>query len=383
MHFCVHSQQINKIITSKNVKVGAERTQIYLPWIKGKNVAVVANRTSMIKNTHLVDSLLNSGIKVKKIFSPEHGFRGNVDAGTSVKNYIDKKTGIPVISLYGNNKKPKECDLQGIDVIVFDIQDVGVRFYTYISTLCYVMEACAENNIPLILLDRPNPNGFYIDGPVLKKKFTSFVGLEPVPIVYGMTIAEYALMVNGEGWLKAQVKCNLKYVKIKNYKHSQLYQLPIKPSPNLPNMKAIYLYPSLALFEGTIVSVGRGTDKPFQIFGNPEIKNTKFSFIPESISGACINPPYKGIRCYGYKLTNFPDSVIINSKKIYLKWLIEMYKRLHNKSDFFNAYFDKLAGDSRLRTQIISGIKEEQIRESWQKDIKKFKKIRKKYLLYP
>jgi uncharacterized protein YbbC (DUF1343 family) len=350
--------------------------------LKGKNVAVVANYTAMIGKTHLVDSLLKSGITVKKIFCPEHGFRGLADAGESIKNSVDTKTGLPVISLYGNHLRPKAGDLKGVDIVVYDIQDVGVRFYTYISTMTYVMEACAENNIEFLVLDRPNPNGYYVDGPVLEKEFTSYVGLHPVPIVYGMTIAEYATMVNDEGWLKNGIKCKLKYVTVNNYNHSYFYILPVPPSPNLPNMNAVYLYPSLGLFEGTVMSVGRGTDYPFQVIGHPDLKSNNFSFTPESRNGA-TDPLFKGIKCNGYKLDNFANIFLKNLRSIYLYWMIATYKELPDKTKYFNSYFDQLAGTSKLRQQIIAGMSEEDIHKSWKSDIDKFKIIRKKYLLYP
>jgi uncharacterized protein YbbC (DUF1343 family) len=374
----------HKVITAKDIKVGAEKTDKYFPFLKGKNVAIVANQTSMIGNVHLVDSLLRAGIKIKKIFCCEHGFRGEKEAGEHIKSYIDAKTKLPVISLYGKNLKPQKSYLKNVDVIIFDIQDVGVRFYTYISTLHYVMQACAENNISLLVLDRPNPNGYYIDGPVLEKKYSSFVGLDPIPLVYGMTIAEYACMLNGEAWLKKGIKCDLKYVTVDNYNHTYHYILPVNPSPNLKTMDAIYLYPSLGLLEGTKISVGRGTDYPFQIIGCPDLKNTDFSFTPKSIKGECSNPPYKGIKCNGYNLSNFADNYIKNIKRIYLFWLIGTYNEVSDKSNYFkSSFFDELAGTSKLRQQIINGMSEEDIRKSWIPDIEKFKKIRKKYLLYP
>lgn len=291
--------------TSDRIIVGAERTDVYFPWLKDKRVAVITNQTSMIKNKHLLDSLLGSGFDVRKVFCPEHGFRGKAEAGEKIGNYIDKKTGIPVISLYGKNYKPKNSDLQDIDILIFDIQDVGARFYTYISTMTYAMEACAENDITFLVLDRPNPNGFYVDGPVLEKEFSSFVGLHPVPIVHGMTVAEYANMINTEGWLENKSKCRLKYVKNLNYNHTSHYILPVNPSPNLPDMTSIYLYPSLCLFEGTVVSIGRGTNKPFQLIGHPDIKNTDFFFIPESIPGVSLNPKFNGQKCFGFDLSDY------------------------------------------------------------------------------
>ena len=366
-----------------DLQVGAERTPIYYPWIAGKNVAVVANQTSMIGKVHLVDSLLAAGMKVKKVFCPEHGFRGQAEAGATLENYTDKSTGLPVVSLYGKNRKPKASDLTDIDVVIFDLQDVGARFYTYISTLHYVMEACAENNKTLIVLDRPNPNGHYVDGPVLKKEFSSFVGMDPIPIVHGLTVAEYACMVNGEGWLKNGVKCDLKYVTVFNYNHTYLYHLPIAPSPNLSDMKAIWLYPSLCLFEGTVVSVGRGTDKPFQVIGHPDLTDANIDFTPVDIPGVATDPPYEGKVCHGYDLGEFSEAFVKSAGTLYLFWLVDCYARLKDKTEFFNSYFDKLAGTDALRKQIIAGETEETIKKSWEADLATYKVMRKKYILYP
>lgn len=362
--------------------VGAERTDVYFPWLKDKRVAVITNQTSMIKNKHLLDSLLGSGFDVRKVFCPEHGFRGKAEAGEKIGNYIDKKTGIPVISLYGKNYKPKNSDLQDIDILIFDIQDVGARFYTYISTMTYAMEACAENNITFLVLDRPNPNGFYVDGPVLEKEFSSFVGLHPVPIVHGMTVAEYANMINTEGWLENKSKCRLKYVKNLNYNHTSHYKLPVNPSPNLPDMTSIYLYPSLCLFEGTVISIGRGTNKPFQLIGHPDIKNTDFFFIPESIPGVSLNPKFNGQKCFGFDLSDYSVDSSLDKMQLDLSWIIKIYGQYDEEDDFFNSYFNKLAGNSKLQEQIKNGDSIENIRESWKDDLDKFKKIRKKYLLY-
>jgi uncharacterized protein YbbC (DUF1343 family) len=372
----------SKTVTDDSVRNGAERTELYFPGLKGKNIAVVANHTAMIGKVHLVDSMIKAGIQVKKIFCPEHGFRGTADAGESIKNSVDSITGIPVISLFGKNYKPKSSDLKGIDIVVYDIQDVGVRFYTYISTMTYVMEACAENNIEFLVLDRPDPNGYYVDGPVLQKEYTSFVGLHPVPVVYGLTIAEYACLVNGEGWLENAVKCNLKYITVENYNHSYYYVLPLPPSPNLPDMEAVYLYPSLGLFEGTVISVGRGTDFPFQVLGHPLLKKTDFSFVPQSNFGA-KDPPYKGDTCYGYNLDNFSKVYLKNLHQMYLFWLQETYSELKDTLTYFNSYFNYLSGNAVLKQQIISGMSEDDIRKSWQDDLSKYKIIRKKYLLYP
>lgn len=360
---------------SSQVIPAAELTFDYFSLLKNKNIGVVANQTSLIGNTHLIDSLLSSGICVKRIFCPEHGFRGNADAGENVQTSKDSKTGLPVISLYGKNKKPYPADLQGLDVVVFDIQDVGVRFYTYISTLHYVMEACAENNILLLILDRPNPNANYIDGPVLKKDFHSFVGMHKVPLVYGMTIAEYAQMINGEGWLSKKIKCNMQIVKCRNYTHLTKYSLPVKPSPNLPNMQSVYLYPSLGLFEGTNVSVGRGTPFPFQVIGNPFIDSTLFYFIPKSTIGA-KNPIYQNKKCFGFDLRNSLDTVFT------LKYIIKMYNLSSNKEAFFNPFFQKLMGTDEVIPLIKAGKTEEEMKALWQTDLNNFKEIRKKYLLY-
>ncbi|MBL7890853.1 MAG: DUF1343 domain-containing protein [Bacteroidia bacterium] len=371
----------NTVKTSNDIKVGADRTSEYLPLLKGKSVAIVANQSSTIKKTHLVDSLLALGVNIKKVFCPEHGFRGLVDAGEKVNSEKDKKTGLNIISLYGKNKKPSADQLKDVDVVIFDIQDVGVRFYTYISTLHYVMEACAENKKTVIVLDRPNPNGYYIDGPVLEDQYRSFLGMHNVPLVYGMTIGEYAQMINGENWLKNAVKCDLKVIKLENYEHSDLYELPIKPSPNLPNMASVYLYPSLGLFEGTVVSVGRGTDFPFQVIGHPTLEKSNYTFTPQPKPGA-MEPKYKGQICKGFNLSDFGAEYIKNSKKIYLYWLMGTYQNTPDKATFFDQNFNYHAGNASLQHQIKEGKTEEQIRATWTEGIKKFKMMRKKYLLY-
>ncbi|MFH1319115.1 MAG: DUF1343 domain-containing protein [Bacteroidota bacterium] len=394
-------QSSENLLYNKTIKVGAERTDLYLPLLKGKSIAIIANQSSLIGNTHLVDSLLAIGVDIRKVFSPEHGFRGDADAGEHVKDYQDKKTGLPVISLYGKNIKPKSSELKDIDIMVFDIQDVGVRFYTYISTMHYSMESCAENNVQFLVLDRPNPNGFYVDGPVMEEKYRSFSGLHPVPVIHGMTMAEYARMINGQGWLKNSVKCELFHILCEGYTHKDHYQLPVKPSPNLPNMVSVYLYPTLGLFEGTVISVGRGTDMPFQVVGHPDMQKTNppssnevntsrtdgregmYTFTPRSIPGASKNPPYKGVKCYGYDLSMFGKVFIKNYKKIYLYWLTSAYESIPDKENFFNDYFDNLTGSSTMRQQIIDGVSEMEIRKTWQKDLEKFKVIRKGYLLYP
>ena len=340
----------------KKLKLGAERTESYLALLKEKKVAVVGNQTSMLGSTHLVDSLLNLGIDVVKVFSPEHGFRGKADAGAKIENEIDSKSGLPIISLYGKNKKPYSKQLEGIDILLFDIQDVGVRFYTYISTLHYVMEAAAESNIKVIVLDRPNPNGHYIDGPIREDGFESFVGMHPVPIVHGMTIGEYAKMINGEDWISK--RCDVTVIEMDNYTHDMSYDLPIKPSPNLPNARSINLYPSLCLFEGTTVSIGRGTDYPFQHFGAPYLESN-YSFTPKSGEGSRY-PKHENIKCFGTDLRfqgNFLTAINLN-------WLINSYNNCIDKERFFTNFFDTLAGTNKLRKQIISGKSEKEIKES-------------------
>lgn len=380
-----YSQQLtsidNPVKTSADIKSGADMTAKYLPLLKGKSVAVVANQSSNIRKTHLVDSLLSLHVKVKKVFCPEHGFRGQVDAGQAVSTEKDPKTGLTIVTLYGKNKKPLPEDLAGIDVVIFDIQDVGVRFYTYLSTLHYVMEACAENKKELIVLDRPNPNGYFIDGPMLEPAYKSFLGLDPVPLVYGMTIGEYAQMLNGEGWLKDGVKCNLKVIELVGYNHRDQYELPVRPSPNLPNMTSVYLYPSLGLFEGTVISVGRGTDLPFQVIGHPDIKDAPYHFTP-SPKPVAKEPKYNGQQCNGYNLVDFGTQYMKNLKKIYLFWLIGTYSSSADKEHFFDENFNFHAGNATLQQQIKDGKTEDQIRASWQTDLNAFKNIRKKYLLY-
>ncbi len=368
--------------TVNELKVGAQQTARYFSLIKDKSIAVVAHPASLVKNTHLVDTLLKSGMKVKKIFAPEHGFRGNEGAGEKFKNNIDEQTGLPVISLYGKNFKPKPEDLKDVDVVLFDLQDVGARFYTYISTLHYVMEACAENKKQLIVLDRPNPNGYFVDGPILEPKFKSFSGMHSVPIIHGMTIGEYARMVNGEKWLANGVQCNLTVIPVENYSHVDLYQLPLKPSPNLPNMSSVYLYPSLCLFEGTLVSVGRGTDKPFQQFGYPQLVGGNAMFTPHPVKGASENPMYNGQPCHGFDVSNYGEIFVKYNKKIYLYWILNLYKTCPVKDKFFNNYFNNLAGNETLQKQIKEGKSEEDIRKSWEPGLSKFKTIRKKYLIY-
>ncbi len=346
---------------------------------------MVVNQTSVIGKTHTpgIDSLARLGISITKIFGPEHGFRGTASNGAAVDDSVDPITGAPVISLYGKHFKPTPSDMQGIDLMVFDIQDVGVRFYTYLSTLHYVMEACAENHIELMILDRPNPNGFYVDGPVLDTAFRSFVGLDPLPIVHGLTIAEYAQMINGQGWLKNHQQCKLKIIKMAGYNHSLAYTLPVNPSPNLNTDRSVLFYPSICLFEGTSLSLGRGTQFPFQLLGHPSLKEKfSFSFTPVSIAGMSEDPPQKNQVCYGIDLRNFDISQLRNSKKIDILWLINLYNSFPDKAHFFNAYFTKLAGTDQLRKQIEEGKSEAEIRKSWEPALGRYKTMRKKYLLY-
>ena len=359
---------------AQKLVLAAERTNVYLNHLQNKKIGVVGNQTSMIANTHLVDSLLSLGIDVVKVFSPEHGFRGKADAGVKIEDGIDSKTGIPIISLYGNNKKPTKEQLKGIDILVFDIQDVGVRFYTYISTLHYVMEAAGESNIKVIVLDRPNPNGHYVDGPILDTAFQSFVGMHPIPIAHGMTMGEYAKMITGENWITT--RCELIVIEIENYTHNTNYDLPIKPSPNLPNARSVNLYPSLCLFEGTNISIGRGTDYPFQHFGAPYLKSN-YSFIPKSGEGSKY-PKHEDIVCFGTDL-RFQDNYLTT---INLNWIIESYKQCSEKEEFFNNFFNTLAGTDKLKKQIIAGMTVREIKASWQEGLEEFKKIRIKYLIY-
>jgi len=362
---------------------GAYQFSKYVPSLKGLKVAIVANHTSMIGNVHLVDTLLAQDVKVKKIFAPEHGFRGNAANGEHINNSIDKKSGLPIVSLYGKQKKPSSKELKGIDAIIFDMQDVGVRYYTYLTTMHYIMEACAENNISLWILDRPNPNGHYIDGPVLDPKFTqSMVGLHPIPLVHGMTLGELAMMIKGEKWISKANKLSLFVVPVKHYDHNTEYQLPIAPSPNLPTPASIILYPSLGLFEGTIMSMGRGTQWPFEVLGAPWFHEGKFQFTPNDIPGKAINPPYKGQLCKGLHLDNFAYDYLKDYQKIYLLWMLEMYKSYGSKPEFFNSFFDKLAGTPDLKKQIIEGKTEAEIRASWESKLQQFKKIRRNYLIY-
>lgn len=402
----------NKLQTSNHILPGAYQTAEYLPLLKGKRIGIFANQTSVVGNTHVVDTLKKLGVHISKIFAPEHGFRGTADAGANIKTYTDEQTGIPVVSLYGNKVKPSKQDLSDVDVLVFDIQDVGVRFYTYISSLQYFIESAIENNLPLIIFDRPNPNGFYVDGPVLDTAFKSFVGMQPVPVVYGMTIGEYAKMLLGEKWLpwKAERKQDsnisigevlgfedehtnfkLTVIKCKNYSHKCRYILPVKPSPNLPDMPSVYCYPYTCFFEGAVLSEGRGTEHPFQIFGHPDLPDSLFSFTPQKTAGAS-DPKFKDQKCFGWNIVGTNDKG--TATQLQLKWLIQAYNMFPDKNNFFlhpkkfnpqpqEFYFNKLAGNSELMQQIIAGKTEEEIRKSWQPKLDAFKQTRKKYLLYP
>jgi uncharacterized protein YbbC (DUF1343 family) len=377
-----------------SIQTGAENFSSYLPLLKNKKVGIVTNQTGIVRKFNsntvavpqnatseltkesLVDFLLDKNINLQKIYAPEHGFRGTADAGELIKDGKDTKTGLPIISLYGDNKKPKSEQLKGIDVMIFDLQDVGARFYTYISSLHYVMEACAENNIPLIVLDRPNPNGSIVDGPILEKEFTSFVGMHPIPVLHGMTIGEYALMINGEKWLKNGIQCDLKVIPCLHYNREMQYSLPVKPSPNLPNDQSINLYVSLCFFEGTNVSVGRGTEKQFQIYGSPFLSKTDYSFIPKPNFGA-KDPMHNGQLCYGEDL-----SKVSKVNRLELQWLIKAYESTSDKKVFFNSFFVKLAGTKKLQEQIEKGVSEVEIRKTWEKGLVDFMKMRNKYLIY-
>ena len=367
-------------ISNNNLQLGANRTEAYIPLLEGKRVGIVANQTSVIfkenKYIHLVDSLVSKGLTINKVFAPEHGFRGKADAGEAIKDSKDAKTGISIVSIYGKNKKPSKEQLKDIDIMLFDIQDVGARFYTYISSLHYIMEACAENKIPVIVLDRPNPNGHYIDGPLLELEHKSFVGMHPVPIVHGMTIGEYAKMINGEQWLKKGIQCELKIIPMLNYNRAMSYSLPIKPSPNLPNDKAINLYPSLCFFEGTPVSAGRGTNKQFQIFGAPELKNFNYSFTPKPNEGAKY-PKHQDKQCFGKNLTAQPKLDALE-----LKWIIEAYNNYPDQTMFFKSFFTKLAGTNKLQQQIEQGLTPDAIKATWKMDLEIYDIMRQPYLLY-
>ncbi len=379
--FFLHACRSQVYDTGKVIP-GAERTVVYFNYLADKNVALICNQSSLVGGIHLLDTLLHSDIHVTRVFSPEHGFRGNADAGAIVPDTIDPETGIGIISLYGSKKKPGKDDLKGIDILVFDIQDVGVRFYTYLTTLHYVMEACAENNLPLLVLDRPNPNGFFIDGPVLEEKFRSFVGMHKVPLVHGMTPGEYARMINSEGWLAESMQCDLKVISCLNYSHKSRVVLTTDPSPNIENMRAVYLYPSLGLLEGTVMNVGRGTDFPFQVIGHPDFPDRNFSYTPHS-NEAAQNPKYKDVTCYGIDLRNLPVDSLSEHGSVNLQWLITTYTKMNLGGKFFTGYFDLLAGTDKLRIQILNNTNLDSIRNSWTQEIEAFKAVRKNYLLYP
>lgn len=371
------------VTQTTTVVPASERIAVYHPLLANKKVALVVNQTSIVKGSHLVDTLLKLGVNIKVIFAPEHGFRGKADAGEVISDTKDTKTGLPIISIYGKKKKPSAEDLKDVDLVLFDIQDVGVRFYTYISTLHYVMESCAEFQKPLMVLDRPNPNGYFVDGEILNPAFKSFVGMHQVPTVYGMTIGEYAKMINGEGWLPNKATCDLTVIECKNYTHDSFYELPVKPSPNLPNIRSILLYPSICFFEGTTLSLGRGTEKQFQVIGHPALKSD-FSFTPMPNEGA-KEPPLKGEKCYGLDLSNMTTGSIIKDKRINLSYLIDYYKKMTDADQKYfldNNFIDKLAGSDQLRKQIIAGKSEEEIRETWKPGLEKFMMTRKKYLIY-
>jgi len=373
--FACQSESKNQ---SDKIVVGAERMSEYLDILKGKSIGLVVNQSSLVGTTHLVDTLLSEGINISKIFTPEHGFRGDKDAGELVNDDDAESTGFTIISLYGKNKKPTPEALSGIDIMVFDLQDVGVRFYTYASTMHLVMEACAQNNIPMILLDRPNPNGHYIDGPILDPQFRSFVGMHEIPVVHGLTLGELAQMINGEKWLEGGVQTALQVITLENYNHQTSYSLPIKPSPNLPNDQSIAWYPSLCFFEGTVISIGRGTVFPFQVAGYTDPEFGTFTFTPESIEGMASNPKLLGKQCFGVDLRNS-----VPPSKLDLSYLIHYYNLFENKEKYFISYFNTLAGTDQLRIQIEQGMSEEEIRKSWQQGLDDYRIKRKIYLLYP
>jgi uncharacterized protein YbbC (DUF1343 family) len=359
------------------VKVGAEQLDIVLPKLKNKRVALVVNHTSLVHNTHLVDTLLASGVNIVKVFGPEHGFRGNAADGQTITDSLDAKTKLPVISLYGKTKKPTPNHLKNIDLVIFDIQDVGTRFYTYISTMHYVMEACAEQKIKVLVLDRPNPNDF-IDGPFNRKPLQSFIAMHAIPAVHGLTVGELANMINEEKWLASGVRCDVDVIKVKGWQHRQPYVLPIKPSPNLPNQQAVNLYPSLCFFEGTVISIGRGTPFPFQVAGNPLLTHYSFSFVPNTITGVAVKPPHENKTCYGLDLRT-----VKTDRKINLSYLLEMFKVYPEKEKFFTDYINLLAGNPEFKNHVLAGKSEDEIRATWQKELIAYKTLRKKYLLYP
>ncbi|MFL5772870.1 MAG: exo-beta-N-acetylmuramidase NamZ domain-containing protein [Flavisolibacter sp.] len=407
MASCAQKNIPSQTKSNTSIHAGAERIQVYLPLLKNKRIGIFANQTSMVGKTHLVDTLKKLGVQISVIFGPEHGFRGDADAGEKVGNYTDAQTGVPVISLYGSKRRPSAEDVKDIDILLFDIQDVGVRFYTYISSLEEFMNAAFEYGKPLMILDRPNPNGFYVDGPVLEPKYRSFVGMQPIPVVYGMTLGEYAMMLAGEKWLSSPANARAEYyqraqnsadtpfhflvIKCDNYTHKSKYVLPVKPSPNLPEIQSIYWYPSTCYFEGTVFSEGRGTEKPFQMFGHPSLPKNLYSFTPVSRPGA-TDPKLKGQKCYGWNISGTPEEVLKKSGgRIQLKYLLDAYRLFPDKANFFikpksgnmdESFFNKLAGTASLLQQVTSGASENDIRKSWQPKLDEFKTIRKKYLLY-
>jgi len=387
----LQTKQSTAVVNAKPIRTGAEQTEKYLQYIKGKRIAILGNQTSVIRKTHVVDTLRSLGVRIVKVFGPEHGFRGNASAGVTVKDEVDKATGIPVISLYGAKRKPSKEDLSNVDLMVYDVQDVGCRFYTNINALADIMEACAENNKELLILDRPNPNGYFVDGPILDMKLKSGIGMFPIPITHGMTIGEFAKMINGEGWLPHKLKCRIKIIPVANYTHDMPYTLPVKPSPNLNTQQAILLYPSTCLFEGTILNHGRGTYYPFTVIGAPALKGKyNFSFTPASIPGMSETPLYMNQVCYGVDLRNYDVNVFRKTKRINLQWMKELYKAYPEKEKFFDykqsreiGNIDFRTGDSRLKQQIIDDVPDEEIYKSWEPGLSNYKKMRKKYLIYP
>lgn len=383
--------QAQSLSNNNQIITGADRTEEYLPYLKGKRIAIMANPTSIIGEKHLVDSLQSLGVEIVKVFGPEHGFRGNVGAGVHVKDEIDSKTGIPIVSLYGAKRKPSKEDLENVDLLIYDLQDVGCRFYTNINALVRLMEACHENNLELLILDRPNPNGYLIDGPVLDMKYKSGIGQFPIPMSHGLTVAEFAMMANGEGWLEDKVQCKLKIIPVANYTHDMPYTLPVSPSPNLNTQQAVLLYPSTCMFEGTYVNHGRGTYFPFIVFGSPAYKGIySFSYTPKSIKGMSTSPLFMDQVCYGLDLRNYDTDLLRKSRQINLKWIMELYKNSPEKEKFFDGSLSKQMnnieiqiGSGLFRQQIIDGVPESEIRASWEPGLSNYKLMRKKYLLYP
>lgn len=383
--------QAQSLSNNNQIITGADRTEEYLPYLKGKRIAIMANPTSIIGEKHLVDSLQSLGVEIVKVFGPEHGFRGNVGAGVHVKDEIDSKTGIPIVSLYGAKRKPSKEDLENVDLLIYDLQDVGCRFYTNINALVRLMEACHENNLELLILDRPNPNGYLIDGPVLDMKYKSGIGQFPIPMSHGLTVAEFAMMANGEGWLEDKVQCKLKIIPVANYTHDMPYTLPVSPSPNLNTQQAVLLYPSTCMFEGTYVNHGRGTYFPFTVFGSPAYKGIySFSYTPKSIKGMSTSPLFMDQVCYGLDLRNYDTDLLRKSRQINLKWIMELYKNSPEKENFFDGSLSKQMnnieiqiGSGLFRQQIIDGVPESEIRASWEPGLSNYKLMRKKYLLYP